>query len=1004
MDKNVVVIGSGSREHALAHALSQSQHVAKIFVCPGNGGTSSMNEKTSNVVLRIEQHETILNWCRQNNIDLVVIGPEAPLASGLSDLLQSHGVNCFGPSQKASQIEASKCFSKQFFDRHNIPTARWRSFECLEDAVSYVDTCDFDGIVVKASGLAAGKGVIVASTKDEAKEAIKIIMAMKQFGDAGQTVVIEEKLIGEEISVFAFSDGETIAPFPPAQDFKRAHDGDLGPNTGGMGAYCPVKHVSQDMLKFVEEEVLQKTVTGMKKEGYPFVGLLYAGVMLTKDGAKVLEFNCRFGDPETQVVLPLLQTDLYEVMSACCTATLQNITTTFDTNKAAVTVVLASAGYPSKYEKGKLITGLKETDCLPNVKVFHAGTRICGNDVVTNGGRVLSVTATGIHAKEARSRAYEAIAKVKFDGSFYRRDIALLAETRCKGVGYYDCGVDIQAGNSLVEAIKPLAKATSRTGCVSGLGGFGGLFDMHAVGYRDPILVSGTDGVGTKLKVAQECGIHGTVGIDLVAMCVNDIIAQGAEPLFFLDYYACGKLEGEGAKEVIAGIAEGCLQAGCALLGGETAEMPGMYSNDDYDLAGFAVGAVERDEMLPKQKMIESGDAVIGLKSSGIHSNGFSLVRKVVELSGYGYADQCPYTDKTITLGEELLTPTKIYSKSVLKLVKKGLVKAFAHITGGGLVENIPRVLPENLGCELDANKWEIGAVFAWLASVGCISSEEMLRTFNCGLGGILIVAKRDEAEVMTLLQESHEACYSVGCIINTVVPGKPQVGVINFQTSLNMLMDDACIERPLKKARTQRMKVGVLISGSGTNLQSLIDQSLKSNSSAEIVLVISNVAGAYGLQRAIKAGIPTAIISHKDFKKRLDFDMAMLARLKQADVELVCCAGFMRILTGEFVNAWPGRLLNIHPSLLPSFKGMDAHKQVLEAGVRITGCTAHFVVEEVDAGGIIAQDSVQVLPGDTVDILQERVKEKEWEVYPKAMELVASGTVSVVDGSVQFS
>ncbi|NQW00662.1 MAG: phosphoribosylformylglycinamidine cyclo-ligase, partial [Rhodospirillales bacterium] len=300
-------------------------------------------------------------------------------------------------------------------------------------------------------------------------------------------------------------------------------------------------------------------------------------------------------------------------------------------------------------------------------------------------------------------------------------------------LSYKNSGVDIDAGNDLVENIKPLAAATTRPGVTSGLGGFGALFDLKAAGYTDPILVSGTDGVGTKLMVATAANIHNTIGIDLVAMCANDLIVQGAEPLLFLDYFATGKLNVGAGKAIIEGIAAGCKLAGCALIGGETAEMPGMYADGDYDLAGFCVGAVERDQILTGDK-VGAGDVVIGLAASGIHSNGFSLVRKVVEASGLSYAAPAPFSP-SLSLGEALLTPTRLYVKSCLAAIGEGGVHALAHITGGGLTENIPRVLPAGLGVVLDANRWPVPDVFTWMASVGGMSAAEMNRTFNCGIG-----------------------------------------------------------------------------------------------------------------------------------------------------------------------------------------------------------------------------------------------------------------------------
>jgi phosphoribosylformylglycinamidine cyclo-ligase len=331
---------------------------------------------------------------------------------------------------------------------------------------------------------------------------------------------------------------------------------------------------------------------------------------------------------------------------------------------------------------------------------------------------------------------------------------------------YRAAGVDIDAGDALVEAIKPLARATRRSGVMGGLGGFGALFDPKEAGFRDPILVSSTDGVGTKLRIAIETGLHDTVGIDLVAMCVNDLIVQGAEPLFFLDYFATGKLDVAQASAVIGGIAEGCRQAGCALVGGETAEMPGMYSGDDYDLAGFAVGAVERGNLLPRD--VHPGDIILGLASSGVHSNAFSLVRRIVAASGLLWTSPVPFARTPFapaeTLGQALMTPTKIYVRSVLALHRAGLLKAAAHITGGGLPGNVPRVLPDGMVAALRPD-WPVPPVFPWLARTGGVPVDEMLRVFNCGLGMVLVVSASDIAAATALLIGEGETIHRVGVI-----------------------------------------------------------------------------------------------------------------------------------------------------------------------------------------------------------------------------------------------
>src|ERR1700756_2793965 len=336
---------------------------------------------------------------------------------------------------------------------------------------------------------------------------------------------------------------------------------------------------------------------------------------------------------------------------------------------------------------------------------------------------------------------------------------------RRNGLTYSDGGVDIDAGNLRVEKIKPAVRSTRRPGADGEIGGFGGLFDLKAAGFKDPVLVAATDGVGTKLKIAIETGLHDGIGIDLVAMSVNDIVVQGAEPLFFLDYFACGKLEPEATAAIVAGIAEGCRESGCALIGGETAEMPGLYKDGDYDLGGFAVGAAERGTLLPRGD-IEAGDAVIGLASSGVHSNGFSLVRKIVEVSGLGFAAQVPFSP-VMTLGGALLTPTRLYVKSCLRAIREtGAVKGLAHITGGGFTDNIPRVLPEHLGVGIDLACLPVLPVFKWLAEQGGVAELELLRTFNCGIGMIAIVKQDAVDAVSEVFAASGETVALLGEVI----------------------------------------------------------------------------------------------------------------------------------------------------------------------------------------------------------------------------------------------
>jgi phosphoribosylformylglycinamidine cyclo-ligase len=339
-----------------------------------------------------------------------------------------------------------------------------------------------------------------------------------------------------------------------------------------------------------------------------------------------------------------------------------------------------------------------------------------------------------------------------------------MTEDRRNSLTYADAGVDIDAGDALIDRIKPHAKSTARPGADVALGGFGGAFDLKAAGYDDPILVSGTDGVGTKLRIAIETGRFDTIGIDLVAMCANDVLAQGAEPLYFLDYFATGKLDPARGEAIVAGIAEGCRQSGCALIGGETAEMPGMYSGDDFDLAGFVVGAAERGTLLPRTDDMQAGDVLIGLAASGPHSNGYSLIRKVVEMSGLKWTDDAPFASGK-SVGEALLTPTKLYIKTVVPLIREGLIKGLAHITGGGLIENPPRMLPDHLGFDLDYSAWQRPAVFDWLAETGGIDEAEMRRAFNGGIGMLLAVAAEDADAITVALNDAGETAFVCGTL-----------------------------------------------------------------------------------------------------------------------------------------------------------------------------------------------------------------------------------------------
>ena len=423
----ILLIGGGGREHALAWKLVQSPNVEKLYAAPGNPGMALL-QKCECINLNVDDLEGVADYAEEKSIDLTVVGPEAPLVAGLADVFKRRGLPVFGPSKAAAQLEGSKAFSKELMAKYNIPTAFFKICEDIEAAKAYVEEKGAP-IVVKADGLAAGKGVVVAMTKQEALDAIDDMMGDHKFGAAGARVVLEEYMEGEEASLLAFTDGKTVVPMIAAQDHKRVFDGDEGPNTGGMGTYAPAP-VMTDILRLKATElVLKPVVAAMAKEGTPYQGCLYAGLMIKGDSVKVVVFNCRFGDPETQVVLPLLDGDLAEIMLACATGTLDKVEVAWH-DKAAVCVVMASGGYPESYEKGKEITGLAAAEEDKDVVVFHAGTKEADGKIVTSGGRVLGVTAVDASIKAARDRAYAAVEKIAFEKNFYRKDIAWRALKR----------------------------------------------------------------------------------------------------------------------------------------------------------------------------------------------------------------------------------------------------------------------------------------------------------------------------------------------------------------------------------------------------------------------------------------------------------------------------------------------------------------------------------------------------------------------------------------------
>ncbi|NWW65183.1 PUR2 protein, partial [Ifrita kowaldi] len=952
----------------------------------------------------VSNHTIVTQFCKDHNIGLVLVGPEALLAAGIVDDLRAAGVRCFGPCARAAQLASNSSSSKAFLDRHGIPTARWKAFSNPQEACRFISSTDFPARVVRARGPAARKEVTIAASKEEACRAVQEIMQDRMFGEM---VVIEELLQGEELSCSCFTDGVTVASVPPAQPHKRLLDGDQGPTTAGMGAYCPVPQVPEALLEQIRDAILQHIVDSMRREGAAYVGVLQTGLMLTKEGVKILNFKCQFGDPQCQVILPLLKNDFYEVIQATIDGKLCSSMPAWSENRTAACVVMASPGYPGDSDKGMEVTGLLQAEEL-GLQVFHGGTALKDGRVVTSGGRVLSVTAVRQDLLEALGEANRGVATIHFQGATFRRDIGH------RGLRLLRQPLYVSTGPAQMCLPAPHIWAISEGPCRKGShsegGGFAAFFDLKASGYDDPILVSQTKGLGPKLQVAQACKRHDTIGQDLVALCVNDLLAQGAEPLFFLSHLACGKLDAEVMGTIKEGIAEACRSAGCAFLGGEVTEVAAPCPSGHCDLAGFVVGALERGQRLPGLQRAEEGDVLLGLGSPGIHGRGFGVVRKILLTSSLHCSSPAPGSCGDTTLGDVLLTPGKTFSPALLPVLRSGHVKGFAP-TAEGLLGGISRVLPEHVSAVLDALSWKIPEIFCWLYKEGNLSAEEMAQTFPCGIGAVLVVQKELAQHVLQDIQRQQEA-WLIGKVVAPCHTAGSHIEVENLAEALQLSSPQQLLNNTTAESQPQprkrKVKVAVLVSGTGTALPALIGSAREPGSCAQLVLVISNKSGVEELRSAARAGIPTRVIDHKLYGSRSEFDSTIDRVLEEFSVELICLSGFMRVLSSPFLRKWKGKKLNVKekdfrlhwkilnasPSLLPLIKDGNAHQESQESGFKVSDCTVHFVLEEPSPGAVILREPVRPRPGDSEAALAERVREAELRALPLGLQLVASGAV----------
>ncbi|MEM7337783.1 MAG: phosphoribosylamine--glycine ligase [Actinomycetota bacterium] len=740
----VLLVGSGGREHAIAERIRYSPSLDELHVSPGNAGTAEWN-----VELDVSNNLAVVDYCVRNDIDLVIVGPEAPLVAGVADDLNLVGISCFGPSAVAAQLEGSKSFARAFAARHGIPSPESRSFTDVDSALEWLDEFNRP-VVVKADGLAAGKGVVVPETRVETERAIFSFLADRAMGQAGETVLLEERLHGEELSLFGIADGAHVLPLVTAQDHKRVGEGNTGLNTGGMGAFAPVPGVTPELQSELVDQFLIPAVTGMAAEGRPYVGVLYAGIMLTEHGPKLIEYNCRFGDPEAQVLVPLIDSDLLDLLHAASTGRLDHTTIKISDDTTAA-VVLAAEGYPTSPRTGVAIPDVLVPE---NAQLIHAGTRRDGEHLVSTGGRVLNVVGRGPDLSQALAAAYTIVDQMTGNGLFARSDIGWRHAPRPKppADAYSDAGVSLDAGAATTKRIAEAVRSTHNDRVVAGHGSFGGVFDMSGVGtLTEPLIVASTDGVGTKTILGRQTGRWEGCGADIVNHGINDVLVQGARPLFFLDTVAAADLEPEIVGRVVDGMAAACREAGVVLLGGETAEMPDVLAPGAVDIAGTMVGVVERDRLLPNDA-IAPGHTLVGLASNGLHTNGYSLARKVLE--DVDLNDELPGSGESFA--DALMAVHRSYLPVLTPALEADLVDGLAHITGGGLLDNIPRILPAGCGATIDLGTWSRPVLFNYLIAQAGLDVTEAHRVFNCGIGMVALVAPdRVEAFRQSVGEES---------------------------------------------------------------------------------------------------------------------------------------------------------------------------------------------------------------------------------------------------------
>lgn len=733
---NVLIIGSGGREYAICKKLHQSK--CNLFYY-GTHNNPGMDEKALLLAVgNLRDINKISQLALENKIDLVIVGPEIPLSLGLVDKLLQNNIKAIGPTQKMALIESSKKFARQLMFSNDMGKYCPNLLHIISPEYDYdkikhvIETImDQSKIVIKPDGICGGKGVMVQDvhfeTKEEAIKYCSDLIAMQQY------VLIEEKLIGEEFTIMSFSDGVTLKHMIPVKDYKRLYDNDTGPNTGSMGSITGY----DGKLWFLTDEDIEishkinEDIIGLLKtlNGELYKGIIYGSFMKTiKKEIKVIEFNSRFGDPECINIMSLLETDLLDIFNAICNQELDKITLTFNKN-ASVFKYKVPTGYPDNGSKGEIIY-LNELSDLNNNMIYASMTKIEGNAYVTTGSRTFGIIGTGVDITQVCLDVNELMDKTE-STLFYRKDIG-----NALSLSYKSSGVNIEEKTKALKKIEKYITSTYNNDVISQFGDFAGIIRFG----NNQSLITSTDGIGTKsILILEQYGYQKgfeMLGNDLVNLNINDILVKGAQPLFFLDYFGCGKLDSNHLKYFIKGVTDACKKTGCALLKGETAQMPDIYCPDTFDLVGTIVGYCDESMIINSKNLIMENDVVIGLASNGPHTNGFSLIRKILDRTKL-------YENIGSQIIDSICAPHKCYYDD-LKLLKTNQIEihGLCHITGGGLTDNPSRVLPSEY--DIQYYDWKMNPVFDYLKQKGHLDDNEMKSTFNCGIGMMIIIPERE--------------------------------------------------------------------------------------------------------------------------------------------------------------------------------------------------------------------------------------------------------------------